>query len=119
MLDNVASEGSLDDEVGAAVLARDEERTLLAGTVELVEEHRIEATLLARQLQHVVPNGIARCRLAALAEVEAILGEETRVCLPGAGARKVLELGKGLHVYGEGLRKERKTDYKRKQRLLR
>lgn len=43
--------------------------------------------------------------MATLTKVEAVFGEETRVCLPGAGARKVLELGKGLHVYGEGLRK--------------
>lgn len=105
-----AKAAGLDDEVGAAVLARDEVRTLLGGTVELGEEHRIEATLLARALQHVVPNGISRCRMATLTKVEAILGEESRVCLPGAGARKVLELGKGLHVYGEGLRKGRERE---------
>lgn len=45
-----AKAAGLDDEVGAAVLARDEVRMLLGGTVELGEEYRIEATLLARAL---------------------------------------------------------------------
>lgn len=117
MLDEKANIG-LDDEIGATILARYEERTLLAGTAELIEEYRIEARLLARHLKHIVPNGIGRRRMTTLTEMKAVLGEETRVRLPGACARKVLELTKGLHVYGESLRRESERDERDEQQRL-
>lgn len=65
-----------------------------------------ESALMPGQLQHIVPYGVGRRRMSSLAEMEAVLGEESGIRLPGACARKVLELREGLYIYRKCLKKE-------------
>lgn len=50
----------LDDKIGAAIFSGDQIWTLLGGAVELLKQMNAKAALLARHLQHIVPNRIGR-----------------------------------------------------------
>jgi len=94
----------LDHKLRTTVLPGDEIRTLFAGAAEGLKEMGGEPTLFSWKLQHIVPYGVGRRGMSPLAEMEAILREESSIRLPGARTRKVLELRKRLNIYRKGLK---------------